>query len=139
MNYKTGDIVWYLDLSTETPRIKQDRVLEGGIFCRLENYAEILSGNLMLSTKIYPTKESLLAAIDPPLHNFVVGQTVWYIEEADDHNTLRVEKACVISVTNDTVEVRIPHPYVPPFNIDLDVVFASPQEAVTKALELKQW
>lgn len=136
MSYQVGDTVWYID---NMPRIKKDIVrnvfeepkrytLENGGFDYYEN-----------QFKLFPTKEALLTAIDPPLHNFVVGQTVWYIEEADNPNTLRVEKACVISTTNETVEIRVPLPCVPLFNVDLNIVFDNPQDAVTKALELKQW
>ena len=72
---KTGDKVWYLDLSTETPRVKQDVVVLGGIFCTLKNYRENLTGGLMSSSRVYSTKEALLAAIDPPEEPILVGYT----------------------------------------------------------------
>jgi hypothetical protein len=140
MTYKIGDTVWYLDLSTETPRIKQDVVVRGGYTCELKNYREKFTGGLMVSSKIYPTKEALLAAIDPPLHNFTVGQTVWYVETNEDSYSLRVDKHTVTGITNESVTVS-PRGIIS-FTLDgadLDLLFASPQEAVTKALELKQW
>lgn len=137
MQYKIGDTVWYLD---NTPLIRKDVVR--GVFENPQRYTlESDTGCYYYNQfKLFPTKESLLAAIDPPLHNFVVGQTVWYIEEADDPDTLRIEKATVVSTTNDAVEISISHPCVPNFTIDdLSIIFSSPQDAINKALELKQW
>lgn len=140
MKYKTGDTVWYIDRSVvPIPRVKSSKV--SNVLTDEELYEVDCSiWDYLREEYLFPTKEALLAAIDPTLHNFTVGQTVWYIEEADDPNTLRVEKAVVISTTNDTVEVNISHPCVPNFIIeDLDIIFASPRDAVNKALELKQW
>ena len=137
MKYKVGDTVWYID---NTPRIRKDvirNIFEEPKRYTLENAGFDYYENQF---KLFPTKEALLTAIDPPLHNFTVGQTVWYIEDEDDANTLRVEKATVISTTYNTVEIDVSHPCVPNFTIDdLNIIFASPQEAVAKALELKQW
>jgi hypothetical protein len=132
MKYKTGDIVWYID---STPKIRRGTVR----YASTDDVELYESQKSICTNKLFPTKEALLAAIDPPLHNFVVGQTVWYIEEADNRDTLRIEKACVISTTNETVEIRVPLPSVPLFNVDLNIVFDNPQDAVAKALELKQW
>ena len=145
MTYKVGDKVWYLDTkSQEVPKIKQDVIIKklnsGRTFYQLKNYLQNTNENMVNEQLLFLTKEDLLKAINPPLHNFVVGQTVWYIENDDDPDTLRVEKACVISTTNETIEISISHPCVPNFTIeDLEIIFASPKEAVTKALELKQW
>lgn len=139
MTYKNGDTVWYIDY---TPRIKQGIIKSrfGSIDKPYYSIENTIHGFYVDHDKLFLTKEALLTAIDPPLHNFAVGQTVWYIEEADDPDTLRVEKATVISITNNTIEISIPHPCVPDFILeDLSTIFASPQEAVTKALELKQW
>lgn len=75
MIYKKGDKVWYLDLSTEIPRIKQDVIVLGGMFCTLENYHKSFTDDLIASNKLYPTKEALLAAIDPPPEPVLIGYT----------------------------------------------------------------
>ena len=135
--YEKGDKVWYLDLSTEVPKIKQDVVVRGGYICELQNYRENLTGGLMVSSKIYPTKEALLAAIDPPLHNFVVGQTVWFVDNYEDKDVLRVAKATVSVATREGIKVADANWKF--LERDLSIVFDNPQDAVAKALELKQW
>lgn len=139
MTYKVGDTVWYLDRSVvPTPRIKSGKVLS--VLVDEELYeVDYLVWDYAREEYLFPTKETLLAAIDPPLHNFTVGQTVWYVEKAGDPDTLCVEKATVMNVTNDTVKIRVWHSCAPDFTVNLDFTFASPQDAVTKALELKSW
>lgn len=144
MKYKTGDTIWFIDTKSGLiPKIKQDVVIKelysGTNFYQLKNYLQDTDENMVNEQLIFSTKEALLAAIYPPAHNFVVGQTVWYIENDDDPDTLHVEKANILAITNDTVEIKVCHPCVPNFTLDFHLIFDNPQDAVTKALELKQW
>lgn len=145
MTYKTGDTVWYLDLiSEDIPRIKQDVIIESAtnssIVFKLKNHYHAVKKELIHRDKLFPTKEALLAAIDPPAHNFVVGQDLWYVEDEDDDWGLRVEKGIVTQTTNESVFLSVANG-IATVRLELNEyhVFASPQDAVAKALELKQW
>lgn len=137
MTYKTGDTVWYID---NTPRIRKDVIR--GVFQEPERYTLQFGGGYYYDNqfKLFTTKEALLAAIDPPSYNFVVGQTVWYVENDEGVDILRINKYTVTAITHDSVTV-CPRGIIS-FTLDgadLDLLFASVQDAVNKALELKQW
>ena len=137
MTYKIGDTVWYVD---NTPKIRKDTIR--GVFKEPERYTLELAGCYYYDNqfKLFPTKEALLAAIDPPLHNFTVGQDLWYVEDEDDDWGLRVEKGIVKQTTNESVTLSVANG-IAIVRLDLNKyhVFDNPKEAVAKALELKQW
>ncbi len=137
MQYKTGDTVWYID---NTPTIRKDVIRNR--FEEPERYTLENAGfdYYQNQFKLFPTKEALLAAIDPSLHNFVSGQDLWYIEDEDDDWGLRVEKGIVTQTTNESVTLSVANG-IATVKLDLNKyhVFNNPQDAVTKALELKQW
>ena len=136
MTYKTGDTVWYIDY---TPRIKQGIIKSrfGSIDKSYYSIENTPHGFYVDHDKLFPTKEALLAAIDPPLHNLVVGQTVWYVGNmTNNENALYVQKAVVSNITSDTVDITFDSHC---FSVELSRLFGSPQDAITKALELKQW
>jgi hypothetical protein len=71
MTYKVGDTVWYLDYKTDIPQIKKDIVksIHGYNYpqYRLEKYHLDETKRLrdIAGDRLFPTKEALLAAIDP--------------------------------------------------------------------------
>ena len=139
MTYKTGDTVWYIDY---TPRIKQGIIKSrfGSIDKPYYSIGNTSHGFYVDHDKLFRTKEALLAAIDPPLHNFVVGQDLWYVEDEDDDWGLRVEKGIVTETTNESVSLSVANGIATVrLNLNKYHVFASPKDAVQKALELKQW
>jgi len=140
--YKVGDTVWYIDtVSTEMPRIRQDIIVETACtistLFKLKNHYHSIKKELIHKDKLFPTKEALLAVIDPLAHNFVVGQTVWYVNNLVDR--LCVQKGIFCSCEHDAVTVGIGSDYAVQTFVHIDHVFDNPQDAVTKALELKQW
>ena len=134
--YRKGDTVWYLD---RTPKIQKGVIkqkygsIENPYYCIVDQPAMFT----LYEHQLHATKEALLAAIDPPLHNFTVGQTVWYANNLVDR--LCVQKGIFCSCEDEAVTVGIGGDYAVQTFVHIDCVFDNPEDAVIKALELKQW
>ncbi|MCA6430212.1 MAG: hypothetical protein IM613_12325 [Cytophagales bacterium] len=133
MQYKVGDVVWYLVLGKPC-KIEKGCIEEVGTDGRLYK----VTGNgkkwYRWYSEIYPTKEALLAAIDPPTHDFTVGQTVWCLI-----NNQTVSEDIIVAIKkvrgSDYFKLKENRLYPMP----LDTIFATPEEAFAKAEEVRVW
>lgn len=136
--YQVGDTVWILSLN-KPRRIEKaciEKVDKGGQFYQVRERDNLW---LLSDSEIYPTKEALLAAINPP-PSFVVGQTVYYLEKLPDRHTIYIHKDTIESIRpdfdGDYITFKNWSNYKP---VTLDTVFATPDEAFAKAKEVQGW
>lgn len=133
MQYKVGDMVWLLSLN-KPHRIEKgcvEKVEKGGEFYRVRERDTLW---IISSSEVYPTKEALLAAIDP---HFTVGQTVWYLDRQIPQDVVCIYKDIIESVECNgnwfLLKSRSFH------TVHLDDTFATPDEAFAKAKEVQGW
>lgn len=143
MQYKVGDVVWYLDRSvTPIPRVKSGKVVN--VLPDEEIYkVDFLTWDYTTEEYLFPTKEALLAAIDsPPPYNLVVGQTIWYLDVISNRDAVEIRKDFVTCV--DLVEGKY-SVYLKRFSkythypMSSDNIFITPDEAFAKAKEVQGW
>lgn len=138
MQYKVGDTVWFLVLGRPHKIEKGcvERVSADGRLYKVKGNSKEWA---VSDSEIYPTKEALLAAINPS-PSFVVGQPVYYLEKLPNRHTIYIHKDTIEPIRpdfdGDYITFKKWSNYKP---VPLDTIFATPDEAFAKAKEVQGW